>query len=185
MAKKIFIISFSIILVIFLISTITTQTDADWGKQSSEDSFEENFRHGYRGRELSFRERDNFRHLGKYLDLTTEQRQKMHKIRYDFIKKTIDLEDELGQKRLKRRALMEKDTIDWKKADQLTDEIADLRAKLQKKKMRQRPEIKKILTLEQLEKFEEMKGWKERSRCNIASRKGFGHGQGQGRGLGW
>ena len=79
---------------------------------------------------------------------------------------------------------MEQDNIKWKKADQLTDEIATLRAKLQKARMRQRPEIRKILTPEQMEIFDEMRGWRGRSKCDMPQQKGFGQGQGQGRGRG-
>ena len=127
---------------------------------------------------------DNFQRLGRYLNLSIEQRQKLHKIRFDLMKKTIDLQDELGQKRLERRALMEGDDIDWKKADQLTDEIAMIRAKLQKQRMRQRPEIKKILTPEQMEKFDKIRGWKGRSQCDMPQAKGSGCGSGYGQGPG-
>jgi len=183
MNKKALIISISIIIALFLASSLITRANAHMEEQSFGKRCLQNT--GSReGNMPFFSGADNFKRLGRYLNLSVEQRQKMHKIRFNLMRKTIDLQDNLGQKRLERRALMEQDDIKWKKADQLTDEIATLRAKLQKARMRQRPEIRKILTPEQMEIFDEMRGWRGRSQCDMPQRKGSGQGQGQGRGRG-
>jgi len=196
--KKTLVISMSVIIALFLVSSLITQANAHMeeeqsfsGRCAQNNSHEE-------GSMPFFSGADNFKRLGRYLNLSVEQRQKMHRIRFDLMKKTIDVQDDLGQKRLERRVLMKQDDINWKKADQITDEIAKARATLQKARMRQRPEIKKILTPEQLEMFDEMRGWKGRSRsANMHQQKGFGQGpgqgfgqgqgpgQGRGRGMGW
>ncbi|MCL6584277.1 MAG: Spy/CpxP family protein refolding chaperone [bacterium] len=97
--------------------------------------------------------------LGRYLDLSTKQQQQMHDLRFAFQKKTIDLRDQIGKKRLEQKALLEAETVDWKKVDALTDEIAKLRASIEKERMRQRVEMRKILTPEQLKKLESLPYW--------------------------
>ncbi|MEW5801152.1 MAG: Spy/CpxP family protein refolding chaperone [bacterium] len=122
---------------------------------------------------------------GKYLDLSTEQRQKMHDVKFGFMKKTLDLRSELGKKSLERKALLESEAVDWKKVDQTTDEIARIKANLEKENMRQKTEMKKILTKEQLEKLNSMncpKGQAGGLGCGIG--KGPGAGLGMGKGLG-
>ena len=183
MNKKALIISISFIVGLFLASSLLTQVNAHMEEQSFSGRCMQNSDHE-EGHMPFFSGADNFRRLGRYLNLSVEQRQKMHRIRFDLMKKTLDLQDDLGQKRLERRVIMEQDDINWKKADQLTDEIATLRAKLQKARMRQRPEIRKILTPDQMEMFDEMRGWRGRSRSDMPPRKGFGQGPGQGFGQG-
>ena len=97
MNKKALIVSISVMVAIFFISSLTTQTNA----YMEERSFEGVCRHDMsRGGEEPFLSgADGFRQLGRYMDLSIEQRQKLHKIRFDLMKKTIDLQDELGQKR--------------------------------------------------------------------------------------
>jgi len=91
--------------------------------------------------------------LAQYLGLSTKQQQQMHDLQFAFMKKTLDTRDELGKKRIEQKALLNSDPVEWKKVDQLTDEIAKLQATMEKEKVRQRLEIKKILTPEQREKF--------------------------------
>ena len=119
----------------------------------------------------------------RYLDLSIKQRQKLHRINIDFLKDTIDLNDEAGQLQLKRHALMEEDPVDLKKVDQLTDKIATVRAKLHKKRIRKRLAIRKILTPEQQEKYDQMRGYKGTGKPGFLGR-GFGSGRGPGRGRG-
>jgi Spy/CpxP family protein refolding chaperone len=91
--------------------------------------------------------------LAQYLGLSTKQQQQMHDLQFAFMKKTLDTRDELGKKRIEQKALLNSDPVEWKKVDQLTDEVAKLQATMEKEKARQRSEMKKILTPEQLEKF--------------------------------
>ncbi len=99
--------------------------------------------------------KNEFQHIGRYLDLSIEQRQEMQKVRFDFLKKTIDLEEQLSKKRLERRALLEKEPAEWDKIDKLTDEIAAIEANIEKQNMRRKGDIKKILTPDQLEKVKQ------------------------------
>ena len=94
--------------------------------------------------------------IGQYLGLSTKQQQQMHDLQFAFMKKTLDTRDALSKKRLERKALLESDPVEWTKVDQLTDEIAKLEATIEKGKVRQRAEVKKILTPEQLQKFNSM-----------------------------
>lgn len=96
------------------------------------------------------------RNFGQYLNLSTKQQQQMQALQFKFMKETLDTREGLGKKRLERKALLESDPVEWKKVDQLTDETAKLEATMEKGKMRHRAEIKKILTPEQLEKFNTM-----------------------------
>lgn len=124
------------------------------------------------------------RHLGQLLDLSTQQQQKMHDLQFAFQKKTLNFRDELGKKRLEQKALLENSTIDWKKVDELTDEIAKLRASMEKEKMRQRVEMKKILTPEQLKKFESMPFCQGGQDGDGFPAQGSGCGLGKGPGMG-
>lgn len=134
----------------------------------------------------------NLDKIGQYVNLSDKQRQQMHDLRFSFMKKTLDLKEQLGQKRLERRALMEKDPVDWKKVDQLTDEIGQIKANMEKQTMRRQVEIKKILTPEQLKQLEDMNIQQGPGQPDVQGRgpgrhpgrgMGFGHGPGRGMGL--
>jgi len=179
MSKNIKIYSLSLILAILFTSVVISQVEARWRNRPFGGwGCEEGCWQGGQGGP-GFGEPGGFRHLGRYLDLSVEQRKQMHKIHFDFRKKALEVQDELGQKSLERRALMESESIDWKKVDQLTDEISVARAKLEKQKMRQHQEIEKVLTPEQLEKLERMP-WPMGPEGVDAPEEEFGYGPGPG-----
>lgn len=129
------------------------------------------------------------RNFGQALNLTTKQQQQMQTLKFAFMKKTLDTREELGKKRLERKALLEADPVEWKKVDQATDEIAKLEATLEKEKMRHKAEVKKILTPEQLEKFNTMscpqgQGGIAGPGCTQGKALGRGPGCGMGKGMG-
>lgn len=133
------------------------------------------------------------RNFGQSLNLSTEQQQKMQALQFAFVKNTLDTREELGKKRLERKALLESDPVEWKKVDQLTDDIAKLEATMEKEKMRHREKVKKILTPEQLEKFNTMScpqgqggdGPAAGPGCTQGRGMGKGPGCGMGRGMGF
>jgi Spy/CpxP family protein refolding chaperone len=181
MSKHITIYSLSLILAILFTSVVVSQVEARWGNRPFGGwGCEEGSMGGCQGGP-GLGGPGGFRHLGRYLDLSLEQRKQMQKIHFDFKKKAIEVEEELGQKRLERRALMESESVDWKKVDKLTDEIATARAKLEKQRMRQHHEIEKVLTPEQLEKLERMQ-WLQGREGGDGPGEGFGYGPGPGPG---
>jgi len=183
MSKKLAFLNFSLILAISLVLCLITRVNVraqerpfgkeSYGEKEAMPDMEES---------PMFIDKESIRIL-KYLKPTIKQRQKLHKINMAYIKDTIDLNNEEGQKLLKRHELMEADKIDLKKVDQLTDEIAVLRAKLHKKRIRKRIEIRKILTPEQKEVYDQMRGYRGTGRPGFLGR-GFGPGRGQGRSRG-
>ena len=180
MSKKLALLSLSLILAISMVLLLITRVnvraqEGSFGKQTygEEDIGPE------MGESSMFVDKESTQ-IMKYLKPTIKQRQKLHKINMDFLKDTIDLNNEEGQKLLKRHELMEEDTIDLKKVDQLTDEISVIRAELHKKRIRKRLAIRKILTSEQKEKYDELRGYRGTARPGFLGR-GFGPGRGQGR----
>ena len=184
MNKKNFILIFTFIFCITAL--MISQTQAHWkNKPSSGDM-------GYEGGTCvvgqgrqSFGHPQDFQRLCEQLNLTIEQRKKMHSMRFDFLKKSIDVREELGEKKLSRKELLKKNSVDWKKVDQLTDKIAELQAKMEKQRMRQHNKVKKILTEEQLVLFEQKGCGTGRGMGTGQGGRGFGSGRGLGRGPGF
>ena len=180
MSKKLVLLSLSILLAIWLVLWFITRVTV----RAQEEPFGKGtYREEYSSPEMDdspmFIDKESTK-IMKYLNPTIKQRQKLHKINMDFLKDTIDLNNEEGQKLLKRHELMEEDPVDLKKVDQLTDEISVIRASLHKKRIRKRLEIRKILTPEQKEKYDQLRGYRGTARPGFLGR-GFGPGRGQGR----
>ena len=180
MSKKLALLGFSIVLTISIVLLLITRINA----QAQEEPFgKKSYGEEDIGSEMEestmFVDKESAR-IMKYLKPTIKQRQKLHKINMDYMKDTIDLNNEEGKKLLERHALMEEDPIDLKKVDQLTDDIATIRASLHKKRIRKRLAIRKILTSEQREKYDEMRGYRGTGRPGFLGQ-GFGPGRGQGR----
>ena len=180
MSKKLALLSLSLLLAICLVLWFMTRVNV----QAQEEPFGKGtYREEYISPEMDdspmFIDKESTK-IMKYLNPTIKQRQKLHKINMEFLKDTIDLNNEEGQKLLKRHELMEEDPVDLKKVDQLTDEISIIRASLHKKRIRKRLEIRKILTPEQKEKYDQLRGYRGTARPGFLGR-GFGPGRGQGR----
>jgi len=179
MSKKLALLSCSLILAISLVLWLITRVNVRAQEEPREPTYQEEALDLESLYAPMFIDKESLR-IMKYLNPTIKQRQKLHEINMDFLKDTIDLNNEEGQKLLKRHELMEKDAVDLKKVDQLTDEISLIRANLHKKRIRKRLEIRKILTPEQKEKYDQMRGYRGTGRPGFLGR-GFGPGRGQGR----
>jgi Spy/CpxP family protein refolding chaperone len=198
MKKKLTFIGLSLLLAVSLTSLVVTQAAARWKNRSGGQMNCCNLGAGQGGGGCGMGNMgpggmgkgpgpmgpESFARIGRYVDLSIDQRQEMHKLRFDFAKKNLNFEDELGQKRLERRALLEKDPVEWKKVDRLTDEMAMIEANMEKQRMRQRLEIKKILTPEQLEKLNNLQCGQGADGPGAPPEKGFGCGFGPGKGKG-
>ncbi|UCE19851.1 MAG: Spy/CpxP family protein refolding chaperone [Gemmatimonadota bacterium] len=92
------------------------------------------------------------------LELTSEQIKKIKAMRLDMAKEKIRLRSELDLKELELRELMSADEPDIRRIEAKIDEMAPLRTELQKKRIGHRLAVRDVLTLEQREKLELMRG---------------------------
>jgi len=97
-------------------------------------------------------------HLFKALELTKDQRAKIADLRLQFAKETLPIRNELGVKSLELKGLMNADEPNQKAIEAKIDEIAKLKATLQKKRVAHRLAVLKVLTPEQREKLRAMGG---------------------------
>lgn len=101
-------------------------------------------------------ERRPIRMMGRdILDLTPEQEAKFDELAKARRAERKDFLDRMGKMRGELNALVKNPNLDPSKADGLIDEMARLRAERQKAGLRQRSEIRKILTPQQLKKLDE------------------------------
>lgn len=87
------------------------------------------------------------------LDLTPEQEKELTRSRLTFREETLNTWTELMQKRIQLRKMWLSDAPDKDKIYELIDEMARIRARLNKKMVDHMLEIKGVLTPEQLEKL--------------------------------
>ncbi len=111
------------------------------------------------------------------LNLTTEQMEKIQKMKLVFQKERLTMQTELKAKMLDLRALT-MDKADSAKINAMIDEIAKARAEMQKKAYAHRQEIRNVLTEDQKKIFDKMTpGHFMGSRsCMGACAAGCGHG---------
>jgi Spy/CpxP family protein refolding chaperone len=88
-------------------------------------------------------------------NLTAEQKGKLEKLCAEHQKMMDAAKTEMGKQALEMKGLM-KDPVDVKKAEAKIDEIAKLKADMQKKCLAHRLEVRALLTDEQKAKFDEM-----------------------------
>ena len=106
-------------------------------------------------------------------DLTEEQKLAIEKIRLEQKKEALTSIAELDAKRVKLTTLIASDNPDKAAIDKLIDEMAAIKANMQKKHAANMIQIRKLLTEEQKVYFD-----------NHTLSKGFGMANGQGRGNG-
>ena len=111
--------------------------------------------------------------LWRALNLTPEQMQKMQALRESFLKEKIPLRNELMLKRLELRGLWVQTNPDEEKLLAKQKEINALKAQLQEKGIKNRLEMRKILSPEQ-----------QAQAVNLLNRHKGWHGYGRGRELG-
>jgi Spy/CpxP family protein refolding chaperone len=111
--------------------------------------------------------------LWKALNLTPEQMQKVQALRESFFKETLPLRNDLMSKKLEMRSLWLQTNPDEEKILAKQKEISALRAQLGERAIKNRFEMRSILTPEQQAKLANLRGgeWGE-------------HGRGCGSGLG-
>lgn len=93
------------------------------------------------------------------LNLTQEQREKIAQLRLSFQEETLDLRNQLQKKGIELQKLWLEENPDKNKIYSILDEIARIRAEINKKLVDYLLELKKILTPEQLEKIPFFSRW--------------------------
>jgi Spy/CpxP family protein refolding chaperone len=114
------------------------------------------------------------------LNLTPDQETKLKAFREARQKESQDFREEMRKMQTELRDLTKDPKADLKKVDGLIDEMSKLRASRQKASFRNREEMKKIFTPEQLEKMQNVGGRLNRP-GRMMGRGGFGPGMGMGR----
>ena len=114
--------------------------------------------------------------LWRALNLTPEQTQKMQALRESFFKETLPLRNDLMSKKLELRSLWLQPNLDEEKILAKQKELSDLRAQIQEKAIKNRLEMRQILTPEQQAQLANL-----RSRAWHEYGRGCGFGPGPGR----
>jgi len=118
-------------------------------------------------------------YLASSLNLTPEQNQKIQAMNEAFFKETIPLRNDLMAKQFELRSLWAQTNPDQEKILAKQKEINALRTQLQEKATMHRLEMRKVLTPEQLAKFQGGFG------MGPGSGMGPGYGRGRGYGMGF
>ena len=92
------------------------------------------------------------------LELTSEQIKKIKAMRLDMAKEMVKLRSELELKQLELKELMSVDEPEIRLIEAKIDEMAPLRTELQKNRIGHRLAVRDVLTPEQKEKLELMRG---------------------------
>lgn len=111
--------------------------------------------------------------MTEYLELSTEQKEKIDALKLDHQKKMLPLKNELGEKQAKMQTLKTADPADMKAINGLIDEMAVIKTKMAKDRAALHQEMRKVLTDEQRLKFDMHAGKR--------GDKGHGHGHGHGK----
>jgi Spy/CpxP family protein refolding chaperone len=119
------------------------------------------------------------------LNLTAEQQQKLEDLRYERRKESVTVRRDMELKRLDLEREMSKDNPDPAAVDRLLDEQGALRIRMNKTRVHQMLDMKKILTPEQWSKARELMQARRAQRLGgRGGRLGRGDGMGQGQGSG-
>ncbi len=86
---------------------------------------------------------------GDDLKLSEEQKEQMKSLRLEFMKEMTPLKNELEVKRATLKSVSVGDNVDMKKANNLIEEIGDLKTEMAKKQFAQKQKIRNILNDEQ------------------------------------
>ncbi|MDA3838597.1 MAG: Spy/CpxP family protein refolding chaperone [Candidatus Delongbacteria bacterium] len=92
--------------------------------------------------------------LKEMLNLTDQQVEKMHDIKIKYDKKEIDLNATSKKLRIDKKEAMK--DMEFTKAKKITNELSDIRAKMQIMDIDQKQDISKLLNKEQIEKFKKL-----------------------------
>jgi Spy/CpxP family protein refolding chaperone len=117
------------------------------------------------------------------LNLTPEQDSKITELRTKHIKEVTPLRNELGEKSARLRTLQSADSPNLNEINKTIDEMASIRANIQKKGAAHRAEVSSILTDEQRVVYNSRGQGRMGRGGQGMGRSGRGNGQGMGRGL--
>jgi Spy/CpxP family protein refolding chaperone len=98
---------------------------------------------------------------GDYLKLSDEQKDQMKSLRLEFMKEMTPIKNELEVKKATLKSVSVGDNVDAKKANNLIEEIGDLKTEMAKKQFAQRQKVRNILNDEQKILFDAHAGNKE------------------------
>jgi len=112
------------------------------------------------------------------LDLTPEQDAQISELRTKHLKEVTPLRNELGEKRAHLRTLQSADKPDLNAINKTIDEMATLRATIQKKGAAHRAEVASLLTEEQRVNFNAQRHGRKGKRGNAEMGRGMGRGMG-------
>ena len=125
--------------------------------------------------------------LWRALNLTPEETQKIQTLREGFFKETLPLRNDLMSKKLELRSLWLQTNPDEEKILAKEKEISALRAQLGERAIKNRFEMRQILTPEQQAQLANLRGraWHEYGRgCGFGPGPGHHHEMGMGMGYG-
>ncbi|HSA05491.1 MAG TPA: Spy/CpxP family protein refolding chaperone [Tenuifilaceae bacterium] len=114
-------------------------------------------------------------------NLTDEQQQKINDLKVKHIKDVTPLKNELGEKRARMRTLQSVEKPDLNAINKLIDEMAAVRAQIQKKAAAHKVEVASLLTDEQKVYFNAHQGRKfDKGMKRGGGKRGMGNGRGSG-----
>ncbi|KPJ51851.1 hypothetical protein AMJ39_09190 [candidate division TA06 bacterium DG_24] len=87
------------------------------------------------------------------LDLTEQQQKRLQEMRTASAEQMFEMKNELGKLRIDLRSLILSETPDQRKIERMIDQIGELQTKIMKQRVRNRLEMRNVLTPEQWEKW--------------------------------
>ncbi len=84
-----------------------------------------------------------------FQDLTDAQKTQIEKLNLNFQKQTLQTKNQIGEKEAQLHTAITQDKADMKKINALVDDISQLRASIQKERIKTNLEIRDLLTDEQ------------------------------------
>ncbi len=114
------------------------------------------------------------------LDLTPEQDAQITELRTKHLKEVTPLRNELGEKRARLRTLQTAENPNLNEINQTIDEMASIRANIQKKGAAHRAEVASLLTDEQKVIYNSRRQGRMGRKGSAGMRQGMGQGMGRG-----
>jgi Spy/CpxP family protein refolding chaperone len=124
----------------------------------------------------------HFLAMADELGLTDQQREQFKKMQVDFRMQMIDKDAAVDKAEAQLRSVMTDDNASESEVARLIDDVARLRADVQKTRFAHHKQMKSMLTAEQVKKIETLR--KERREARQEAGQGMGAGQRRGHGKG-
>ena len=122
--------------------------------------------------------------LADELGLNEQQREQFKKMQVDFRMQMIDREAEVEKAELRLRTMMTDENAVEVEVGRAIDDVARLRADVQKLRYGHRKQMRGVLTDEQFEKLQKMREEHREQKMDQGMGMGQGHGMGMGPGMG-